>query len=185
VLDSRRLGRSACLALADLEPNPQQKRRLLALAALLDPTGAAAASAAGVTAKPAETIDSAAALAVGEALSRYRRGQGPQALAALKKPGATELIEANAANIPGGLPRFLDECKQMRGTRPQLSDADLNQLLRLELLLLAGTERTWTTELRLRSKSSPLLEIDPDRLSETFSVDASRPIYRNGRWVER
>ncbi len=39
VLDQPRLGRSACLALADLQDHPQAKRRLLALASLLDQRG--------------------------------------------------------------------------------------------------------------------------------------------------
>lgn len=185
VLDSRRLGRSACLALADLETNPQQKKRLLALAALLDPSGASAASVPGITPRPAEAIDNAAALAVCEAISRYRRGQGTQALASLKKPGAMGLLEAHASIIPGGLPRFLEDCKQMRGVKPNLTEDDITRLLRLESLLLTGADRTWTTELSVQGKGPPLLEIDPDHLSVTFNIDASRPVYRNGRWVEK
>src|SRR5436190_8779372 len=78
-LDSKHLGRSACLALADLEESPNLKRRLLALAALLDPSGASAASISGGAERTVE-VTSAAALAVSEALSRYRHGQGAQAL---------------------------------------------------------------------------------------------------------
>jgi hypothetical protein len=184
VLDSRHLGRSACLALADLEIDILQKKRLLALAALLDPAGAST-DVAGLTARPAEALDVVAVVAVCDAFSRYRRGQGSQALAALKKPGATELLEAHASILPGGLPRFLEDCKQLRGTRPNLSEDDINKMLRLESLLLSGAERSWATELSLHGKGQPLLEIDPDHLDETFGIDARRPVYRNGRWVEK
>ena len=191
-LDPKHLGRSACLALADLEDNATLKRRLLALASLLDPTGASSLTTAGTPGTPGtpgagRTVEytSAAGLAVSEAIGRYRHGQGTQALAALKRTGAMELLEAHAAALPGGLNRFLEDCKQMRGARPSLSSDDVIRLLRLEELLLSGADRTWASELNVHGKGEPLLEVDPDHLEETLGVDARRPIYRNGRWVEK
>ncbi|MHC4589637.1 MAG: hypothetical protein ACYTAQ_09945 [Planctomycetota bacterium] len=83
-LDPQRLGRSACLAIADLEPNEYAKRRLLALGALLDRRagGFAGRQPVGVVA-----IHPEAALAVSEALSYYRKGEGARALKLLDEPG--------------------------------------------------------------------------------------------------
>ena len=182
-LDDRRLGRSACLALADMADTPDAKRRLLALAALLDPTGASPLTIS--SSEKAGGRTAVAATAVCEAMSRYRKGQGPAALSALKKPGAMELLEAHAAVLPGGLPRFLDDCKQMRGSRPSLSPEDVDRMLRLEVAILTGAERSWSTELSLNVRVPALLEIDPDRLAESLGVDAGKPLFRRGRWVEK
>ncbi len=85
VLDPPRLGRSACLALADLEPDEHAKRRLLALAALLDErAGGLGRGPSGETTR----YDRAAAVAVTEAIGLYRKGNGAKALASLRAPGA-------------------------------------------------------------------------------------------------
>lgn len=183
-LDPPHLGRSACLALADLEENEQAKRRLLALASLL---GAGESSLATPLQAPAANGAGApaAALAVAQAFSHYRAGNGAQALAALRTPGATELLKQHERLIPGGLNRFLEDCKVYKGQlRPTLSSGDITRMLRFELAILTGPERSWSSELLL-SAGQPLVEVDPDRLEESLGVDASRPYYRNGRWVER
>ena len=182
LLDPPRLGRSSCLALADIEPKVPARRRLLALAALLDER-------AGVMSWPgvdrSGRIDPSAALAVAEALSRYRRGQGGRALNALGRPGAMELLEEYGHVLRGGARRFVEDCRIYRGPRkPMLSADDLTRMLRLERALLAGPDRSWADELML-TRGRPLIEVDPDRLQETFGVDPSRPYYRDGRWVSK
>jgi hypothetical protein len=181
-LEPERLGHSACLALADMEENAQARRRLQALAALLPgPSGVSAGD--GVAATPDWTP--AAATAVAEALGRYRRGDGTQALAALREPGADALLQHFGRLLPGGYQRFIEDCKVYRGQQaPTLSSTDVLRMLRFEEALLAGRDRTWSSELLL-SAGQPLIEVDPMRLEESLNVDITRPIYRNGRWVER
>lgn len=182
-LDPERFGRSACLALADLEASLPARRRLLALASLLGGGGIAPGPVTegpdGFGSEPsAETV-----MAVTEAFSHYRRGEGPRALTSLREPGAMELLEECHPFLAGGSRRFLEDCKHYRGQlRPTLSSADLIRMLRLEVALLAGDERSFTSELLLRS-GRPLIEVDPERLEETLGVDPSVASYVNGRWV--
>ncbi len=178
VLDPPRLGRSACLALADLEPDETAKRRLQALAALLD------MRAGGLRRGPAgeTTYDHVAALAVTEAFSYYRKGNGAKALAALRAPGAMEILEAYPVVFRGGADRFVEECRRYRGSRPpRIFVQDLVRMLQFEAALLAGEDRTWAGELLLTG-GRPLIEVDPDRLESSFGVNGSKPCYRDGQW---
>lgn len=176
-LDPQRLGRSACLALADLETGEHAKRRLLALAAMLDSAGFGAALTQAV--EP----DRAAALAVAEACGHYRLGEGTKAGAALRTPGAMELLETYGDFFRGGARRFVEDCKLYRGSRrPMLDDQELTRMLRFEAALLAGANRSWSGELLLTS-GRPLIEVDPDRLDETLEADVSRACFRDGQWV--
>jgi len=184
LLDRDGLGRSACVALADMAEQELDRRRLLALASLLGGGGIGQAASVPLGAGMTEAPDPIAVLALTEAFSYYRRGRGPQAMAALRTPGAMELLTACQQYLRGGANRFVEECRRYRGQlRPNLSDEDEIRMLRLEVALLAGAERPWSSDL-LYGRGQPLIEVDPDRLEETFGVDASRPIYRAGRWVE-
>lgn len=184
VLDRDRLGRSACLALADLAEQEHDRRRLLALASLLGGRGIGQAASVPSGFGLSETLDPSTVLALTEAFSHFRRGQGPKALAALREPGAMELLTASGQYIPGGANRFLEECRSFRGrVRPHLSEADEVRMMRLEMALLAGSDRPWSSAL-LYGHGRPLIEVDPDRLEEMLGADGSRPLYRNGRWVE-
>lgn len=177
LLDPYRLGRSACLALADLEPGEQDTRRLLALAALL--SGGPIWLAVDQDAEPAAT----AVVAVADTLSHFRQGHGSRAQAALRRPGARELLLDHEHILRGGIKRFDEDCKLYRNQRrPSQSEAELTRLLRFEAALLAGPDRSWSGELLLGA-GRPLIEVDPDRLQDAFGLDASRPLYRNGRWV--
>jgi len=181
-LEPERLGRSACLALADLEENPQSRKRLLALAALLP--GVSGATPTDAT-PSAGDWSPAAASAVGEALSYYRRGDGSQALLALKQPGADALLQRFGNMLPGGYQRFIEDCRLYHGQQaPTLSSADVIRMLRFESSILAGRERAWSSELLL-SGGQALIEVDPTRLEESLNVDLRRPYNRNGRWVEK
>lgn len=181
-LEPERLGRSACLALAGMEEDEQVKRRLKALAALLP---GAAGGVVLETSMATADWSPAAAAAVGDALSYYRRGDGPRALAALKAPGANALLQQYGRMLPGGYARFMEDCKAYKGQQaPTLSSADVIRMLRFESSILAGRERSWSSEAMLTGAPA-LIEIDPMQLEESLGVDASRPLYRKGRWVER
>ncbi|NNM24739.1 MAG: hypothetical protein HKO59_01920 [Phycisphaerales bacterium] len=180
VLDPERLGRSACLALADLEAQPSERRRLLAMATLLGEGQVLGPPSPDAGPGP---DDQAAVLALLEALSHYRRGQGAKTLSTLKTPGAMELLERSSRFIPGGAERLLEDCKHYRGQlRPGLSDRDRVRMLRMETALLAGSERPWSTAL-LIDGGDPLVEVDPDAIVDTLGIDASHPYFRGGRWV--
>ena len=184
VLDPRTFGRSSCLGLAQIEKDPAAKRRLLALASLLDPSRFSSVPVSAIEAERRTEASAAAIMGATEALSRYRKGQGALALTAAKRPGVMEVLETARAAIPGGLARFLEDCKLYKGqTRPPLSEDEINALLRLEAALLAQANRTWDGELLL-SGGQPLVEVDPDRLEESLDVDATRNVYRDGRWVK-
>lgn len=181
-LDSERLGRSAALALADLEANDSVKRRLLALATLLGGGGGGASGSTNGTFTEAPPSGEAV-LTVCEALSLYRRGRGPQALSMLEDPGASALIRQYGDLLPGGYNQFVQDCRIYRGDlRPILSDGELSRMLRLEEALLAGDQRSWSSDL-LVTKASPLIEIDPTRVAETLKVNPEYSIYRGGKWV--
>ena len=57
-------------------------------------------------------------------------------------------------------------------------------MLRFESSILAGRERSWANE-ALLTGAPALIEVDPMQLQESLGVDASKPLYRNKRWVER
>jgi hypothetical protein len=183
ILDPEGLGRSAALALADLEDEDLPRRRLLALAGLLGREGLAPSEPVDTEADLGPEHTFAAVMSVTEAFSEYRRGRGPQALSALRDPGATALLESCDHLLPGGAHRFIEDCRLYRGQlRPSLSDRSLARMLRLELALLSGRKRTWSGDLLLRT-GAPLLEVDPDQIEATLGVDGSRPYYRDGGWA--
>jgi len=180
-LDPQRLGRSACLAIADLESNEYTKRRLLALGALLD------RRAGGVAGKqPGESvaIDPEAALAVSEAFSYYRKGDGARALKRLDLPGAMDLLEAwSGVVFHGGATRFIEDCRLYRSARkPPITLADQVTFLRFEAALLSGDSRSWLGDLLL-TEGRPLIEVDPNRMEDVLGTDGSMPCFRDGRWV--
>ena len=184
VLAPEQLGRSACLALADMEEDEQNRRRLMALASLFGSDDLSQAVTEDWGASPIEKHTASAVLAVTEAMSHYRRGRGSQAMAALRKPGAMELLEECEDHLPGGINRFMEDCKLYRGRlRPNLSEDHQVRMLRFEIALLTGSDRPWSSEL-LYGRGRPLIEVDPLRLEEAFGVDGSRPIHRDGKWVE-
>ncbi len=178
-LDPPRLGRSVCLALADLETEDLAKRRLLALASLLDERVGRSSREQVGGAPPYET---SAALAVADALAYYRAGRGGRALARLRTPGAMDVLEAYGTVFRGGATRFVEDCQLYRAHRkPPVSESDLLRMLRFEAALLAGDNRTWSGDLLLAG-GRPLIEVDPNRLQESLGVDVTRPCYRDGQW---
>lgn len=177
-LDADRLGRSAALALADMETDAQVKRRLLALASLLG-RGASSNDTFAGPQPGGET-----ALRVCEALSLYRRGRGPQALSKLDEANAAALLRQFGDILPGGYNQFVQDCRIYRADlRPTINEGELARMLRLEEALLAGDDRSWSSDL-LVTGAAPLIEIDPARVAETLKVDPENNIYRGGRWVK-
>lgn len=185
VIEPSRFGRSAALALAELATDSHDKRRLLSLAQVLGesrPEGELSRS--GLTRSTARVDEAnhAAALAMGEALSYFRRGLGSRAMASLRTPGAMPLLE-QTAGVMGGANRILEDARAMRGAgRPiSVSGADL-AMMRIEVGLLAGGARPWSADLAL-NRGETLIELNLERLDAELRVDGARTIYRNGVWV--
>jgi len=179
-LDPDRLGRSACLALADLEPDPNERRRLEALARMLDRR---AAQPNWAIEREEREIDPAAATALSRALGYYRWGRGDLALRVLdEQSGAAELL-SRFGHLIGGEDRFRANAEQYNapGASPLRGD-EVIDTLRLEAALLRGAQRTWADDLLL-FEGRPLIEVDPTDLEDALNVDADRSVYRNGRWT--
>lgn len=180
VLDTPGLGRSACLALADFESQAHTRQRLLAMASLLQKTR-------GLTDfAPLETeavFSVSTAISVSRAFSYYRLGQGSRALSELRRPGAMDLLQSIDHLLRGGAQRFTEDCRLYKGqVRPTLMETHRSTMLRTELALLAGEDRSWSGEL-LISGGRPLIELDPNQIQDLLGVDPSRSRFRNGRWV--
>lgn len=180
-----RYARSACLALAQLETEQHQKRRLLAAAYLLDDTPAGSTfHNAGQAQQFA--LEPATALAISEAFSFHRRGLGDRARRHLTRRDGLEVLEQLDA-LPGGADRFLHETRTMptgASRQVEVDDPRLVAQLHLETALLAGESRSWSAD-HVLSRGQPLVEVDPDQLEQLLGIDATRPYYRDGRWVQR
>jgi hypothetical protein len=183
LLDRQRLGRSACLALADLAERPTERRRLLALVSLLSNRRIGPPLLETMDERSTGNASASTILDLLEAFSHYRRGRGPDALETLRRPGVRDLLKRLGSHLRGGVAGFIEDCNMYRGDlRPSLSQDDLNRMLRLEIALLSGTQRPWSADLLL-NQGQPMIEVDPDDLAAAFGSDASRPYFRNGRWV--
>ncbi len=183
LLDTGRLGRSACYALADLAPDEAARDRYQVLAALLGRTTFASRRHAESNEGEVAVDELSAAVGLSEAFSYYRVGQGARALSAIRRPGARHLLLQLDHAIPGGSIAFLEDCKLYRGqNRPPLNDDELAIMLQIDQGLLAQSRRSWSAEL-LITRGRPLIDMDPDRLDEAFGIDPARSIYRSGHWI--
>ncbi|HMN39199.1 MAG TPA: hypothetical protein PKE29_00020 [Phycisphaerales bacterium] len=55
--------------------------------------------------------------------------------------------------------------------------------LRTESVLLSGQQRSWSGQIT-SDFGAPLRELDASELAATYKVDATRPLWRGGRWAE-
>ncbi len=73
-----------------------------------------------------------------------------------------------------------DTCRGNPG--PQLAEHEIAGQLRVEALLLQGTQRSWAAQV-LADAGAPLRDLDPTELAGTYDVDPSRPLWRGGQWT--
>lgn len=194
VLDPDRLGRSAALALADMTDNAESRRRLLALASILDQRGHSIL----LTMQPHTDhtrdvdFDTAAIMTFLEAIGEYRWGRGARAMSTLRREGMDEILAFYVAPLRVTASEIHDAIRTYRTgqNRPPISTDELDAMHRMELAMLTGPHavirRPWSADLML-TQDRPLIEVDPDRLDMSFGVDASRPYYRgalhDGHWT--
>lgn len=183
ILAPDRYARSAAIAMAEIETDDRRRQRLLALAAVLTTDASSRLPHDELSTRAMLQDDDSAVQLLGEAFSFFRRGTGNRALNQLERADALHLLRLVDHALPGGAHGFQELARAGRGTgRPRISDGHHLNLMQLEYALLAGDERTWSSDLVLH-RGEPLIEIDPQQLEDVLEVDASRPRFRSGQWV--
>jgi len=178
-------GRSAALALADMEADPALAARYHVLAELLTVDQTSRPLRDEQEERGDGSLSVSAVIGVARALSHYRNGQGSEALAQLENENVRALFVTYATFIPGGVARFEEDCRRYRSRqRPSLTDRERYRLWRLELALLSGGQASLADDL-LRRRGEPLAEVDPANVEESFGVDPSRCLWREGGWQEQ
>jgi hypothetical protein len=128
---------------------------------------------------------------VRELLKRYERAIGdegqPGFVSALEQTIAIwpcpECGNARVITKPGPKGPEVRLCPTCRGNPgPILTREELLNQLRFESILLNGIQRSWIAQ-SLIDQSAPLRDPDPADLPALYSVDATRPYWRNGQWV--
>lgn len=152
------------------------------------------------------------ALRAASVLGLARAGQGRRAERLLESGGVSAALKRvdrllSPGELPGGVDRVRSliaswpTCSTCRGRRyvktgaavsvcdrcggkggPHLDERELLLHIRAESALLSGSQRSWSAAAKVDS-GAPLRDVDPAELAGVLGVSASRPIYRNGRWV--
>jgi len=201
------LGRSVCLALAEIAESEPDRQTMLALARAFSNEAAPGFA----PPAPARTADDEAAFALATALGHYRAGEYDRASSILARPEVAALL-ARHEPLLGSAPAMLREvnakpsCRECRNARVVKADLDprsewrlcytcggdpgpgldlrgLVSQLRVESMLLSGSQRSWSAQI-IADGGAPLREIDPEDLASMFGVDAALSVWRAGRWVE-
>jgi hypothetical protein len=91
----------------------------------------------------------------------------------------------NRRVVPAGSNRngemvLCDTCRGNPG--PKLSEQELANQLRIEAVLLQGTQRSWAAQV-LADAGAPLRDLDPSELAGTYKVDPDKPLWRDGGWT--
>lgn len=207
------LGRAVCLALAAIAPAEADQRWLWALARAADPR-TAGPTWAPLRLRPAPeslALDLCAVLGysrcgegrraeqilgrpgVSELLDRYDALLSPIGISG----GASSIRKAIAqwplcpecknrrivthAGENTNQPVLCHTCNGLPGAG--MSGEELLLQLRLESALLSGIHRSWAAQ-AVADRASPLRDLDPAELAPTFGVDAAKPLWRDGQWVE-
>lgn len=183
LLDRAALGRSAALAIASLEETPLAKRRLEAAAALL---GAGRSIDLGGQESNGQFEGTwEGRLAFCNALGALRRGDGSRAVRHLDVADARGVANRLAPLLPGGQTRLERDIEVHRGgLRPDMSEAEVETQLIAESIALAERAPSFAFALH-RWRSAPLIVVDLTELDRLFGADATKPYYRNNRWVTR
>jgi len=200
-----RLGRSVCLALADLSRSAEERRWLLAMAEALDDRGGPASWPRAAERRRSDRVDARLA----EGLSLYRAGDFNRARRILERRVAEERVASLPPDARRVIARVLRDIEQRlplqeeqvrRVVRdegrdrlklseasggdpgPRLEPDGLLSIVALEARLLGQPVETWSATLAQRG-GEPLLDVDPRELAAWFGVDPEAWLYRDGRWI--
>ena len=208
----RHIAASACHGLAEATGVQRDRRWYEALAALVDPTGAA--SPAWLRRPPPASVD-AMPFRLAVVLGHVRAGEGVIARQTLARPEVMQALRAiepllRRGGVQGGISWLEREaaawpCRECankgvvkRGGGPQpehracpvcagtpgpaMQPAELMAQVRLESWLLQGEQRSWAAQLAV-DDGTPLADPDPAAVCTRAGVDAARMYWRHGRWV--
>jgi len=200
---SGRLGRSVCLALAELSVTDQERRWLLAMAEALDQrSGPARWSRLAAGSDGGEAVE---ILTTG--LARFHTGSYRQVYRALEHADVQRLAET----LPQRDQRVVEMmklelqrggvCRECQNKRviasgdddirlcplcggdpgPRLSPEELISAFGLEARLREVSTDQWSVQIAM-DVGAPLRDVDPDELSSWFGIDPTRPYWRDGGW---
>lgn len=127
---------------------------------------------------------------VADLMKRYERAMGSTgetgALTRLQKYmdawPCKECGNQRVVGRPGEHGPEIRLCPTCRGNPgPRLSQEEYLAQLRFEAALLSGIQRSWAAQLTV-DQGAPLRDPDPAEVGATYGVDASRAVFRNGKW---
>lgn len=176
-LDPDRYAASSLLALAELGSEPGASELRAAAEMLVGESGWSGFRRGG-------SVDAETALAISEAFGAFGAGRFVPLRRLLQDGSVRRILEEREAVLPNGVAWFERTAKD----RPQpglLLERQRLALLHLELSLLEVGGSDWSTILAIGG-DRPLLELDVDGLERLLlDEERIRPLYRDGRWVER
>lgn len=207
--DAAPLGRSVCLALAEIAATDADRALLLSLARAFGAEPPAPGLAV-IHSPQARTAEDEVGFALATALGHYRAGEYDRASNILARPEVASLLRRHEALL-GNADAMLREmsakpsCRECRNTRIVKADLDpraewrlcytcggdpgpgldLRSLvahLRVESILLSGSRRSWSSQI-VADRGATLREVDPDDLAALLGVDPTKSLWRDGQWV--
>lgn len=204
------LAASSCLGLIPVASGERDRRWLSAVARLLDARHASLQWIdLDRPAEPESAYYRAATLLgqirAGQGMAARQLMQDPQVSAVLERfdrtmvrlgvQGGVRGLEREAEQWPckecnnervvrkgnrGQEARLCSNCKGTPG--PALDANGFLSHLRMESLLLQGSQRSWAAQMSV-DDGAPLIDPDPDAVADVFNVDTTRTLYRDGAWV--
>ncbi|MCA9310800.1 MAG: hypothetical protein KDA21_06315 [Phycisphaerales bacterium] len=197
------LGRSVCIALADMSTQPDERRWLFALAAVLGDT----TTSVNWDPQIRDATSTETAMALAEALGYFRAMDYRKAHRLLIRDDVEALFNQYDHVVEQGRDiNFMTtdaigcpECRNSRvvrsgGTRenpyrlcatcggnpgPRLSGDEFLAQLRLESVLLNANHHSWSAQVTVDG-GEPLRDVEPDELAASFSVDPTRFYWHPG-----
>ncbi|MSR44493.1 MAG: hypothetical protein EXS15_03920 [Phycisphaerales bacterium] len=187
VLDSQKVGTSAALGLAALEDSLDSSGGTLARwwFAIAQRFSDTQLEVKGDSHASVRRSGSQVRLAIVDALTEYRRGNGRRSNDRLKDAQVRAVFETLIAEVPGGAAEFdRIALESVNGVAPTLSDETIESLLRLERALLRSKDDLWSDAFAL-GEGRPIGDAPLGSPSELFGADVARSLWRNGFWVDR
>lgn len=208
-LDGEHYGRSACLALADIEKQrnqPMAESDLRSLASLLSGSGGGESSE-SLGIKEAEREYRRSASLLSAMLGFYRQGDGQKALAALNLNAATERLVREFGRSFGSIGQIISFCRNYahcptcrneriigsgqhyvicptcNGTPGEhISNDEIDSMLLFEVALQSGDEATWSARMAVdQARARPVLDLS--MLPRWYDINTAMTLYRDSEWV--
>lgn len=199
------LARSACLGLAELSTTDDERRWLLAMAEALDRrSGPSRWSRLAAREGRGDGVEILAT-----ALARFHTGSYRQVHPALDSADVQSLLSTLSVEGRRVIEMIRLElqrgtvCRQCQNARvvqegsgdkvrlcpicggdpgPRLTPEELEDVFALEARLRNASTESWSARVMIDG-GAPLRDVDPNQLSAWFSIDPTRPYWRDGGWA--